>query len=233
MTRDHNEKNELSMRDATRGTSRWSALSREPLVHFLLLGLLLFALDRLLHPAVADNHVIVVSKAMRQSIIDNYDEDKARAPSDAELKAALDNWVGEEILYREGKAMGLDQGDATIRDRIIYKLRVMVGDEAKVADPDDATLKAWFEAHRDRYDEPDRLSFFVTPPVDRPTAERELADIRAQRESQALRDASRLILDRPIGTVEKFFGKPFAEALRGAKLGEWQVVQANESPKMT
>jgi hypothetical protein len=58
-------------------------LRREPLLHFVLLGALIFGVDAVLHPPTKDDKVITVSKAMRQSFIDNFDEDKARVPSDA------------------------------------------------------------------------------------------------------------------------------------------------------
>src|SRR5882724_9464774 len=62
----------------------WKLLRREPLVHFAILGGLIFGADALLHPPVKDDHTITVTKTLRQSFIDNFDEDKARVPSDAE-----------------------------------------------------------------------------------------------------------------------------------------------------
>ncbi|HEV7448407.1 MAG TPA: hypothetical protein VGO18_37915, partial [Steroidobacteraceae bacterium] len=89
----------------------WRFVKREPLVHFAVLGGLIFGADALLHPRVLDGHTITVTKALRQSFIDNFDEDKARVPSDAQLKKMIDSWVASEILYREGKALAVDRGD--------------------------------------------------------------------------------------------------------------------------
>src|SRR5215813_8847972 len=98
------------------------SLWREPLLQFAVLGALVFIGDALLHPPAKDERVITVTKAMRQSFIDNFDEDKERVPSDADLQKMIDSWIASEILYREGKALGVDLGDDMIRDRIAFKL---------------------------------------------------------------------------------------------------------------
>src|SRR5258708_14361249 len=90
---------------------------REPLLQFVLLGALIFGVDAVLHPPPKDEKVITVTKAMRQAFIDNFDEDKLRTPSDAEMEKMIESWVASEILYREGKALGVDRGDDMIRDR--------------------------------------------------------------------------------------------------------------------
>ena len=79
------------------------SLWREPLLHFVVLGALVFAADLILHPPANDERVITVTKALRQSFIDNFDEDKERVPSDADLQKMIESWVASEILYREGK----------------------------------------------------------------------------------------------------------------------------------
>jgi PPIC-type PPIASE domain len=204
----------------------WRVLAGEPLLQFLVIGAGLFAADHWLHPPVADNHVIVVTQQMRRSIEDNYDEDHARKATDAEVKAVIDNWVNDEILYREGKALGLDLGDPTIRDRIIYKLKVMLSDEAKPLDPTPEELQAWFEEHRARYDEPDRVTFLATAPVAEDVARREYESIRKMRETADLQEQTRVFVDRPRTAVAPVFGEAFAVALEKAPIGQWQVMQS-------
>jgi hypothetical protein len=205
----------------------WRAVAAEPLLQFLAIGAVLFAADHWLHPPVAENRTIVISQQMRKSIADNYDEDHARKATDAELKAVIDNWVNDEILYREGKALGLDLGDPTIRDRIVYKLKVMLTDEAKALDPSPEELQAWFEQHRDRYDEPERVTFLATAPVAEDVARREFESIRKMRETADLQEQTRIFLDRPRTAVAPVFGEPFAAALEKAPIGQWQVLQSS------
>src|SRR5215470_12301843 len=73
-------KGETTPSEAVHQTAARS-LWREPLLHFFVLGALIFAADLILHPPANDERVITVTKALRQSFIDNFDEDKERAPS--------------------------------------------------------------------------------------------------------------------------------------------------------
>src|SRR5215467_11323902 len=118
------------------------AFGREPLVHFVLLGALIFGIDASLRPPAKDDKVITVTKTMRQSFIDNFDEDKARVPSDTELQKMIESWVASEILYREGKTLGVDRGDDMIRDRVAFKLQLLIFDQVHVPQPTEEQLRA-------------------------------------------------------------------------------------------
>jgi hypothetical protein len=201
---------------------------KEPLVHFCVLGALIFGLDALLHPPAKDDHTIVVSRAMRQSFIDNFDEDRARTPSAEELQKMIDAWVASEILYREGKALAVDRGDDMIRDRIAYKLQLLIFDQINVPQPTDEQLRTWFSANHERFDEPERVGFYVTPASDEAGARRELADIEAQHESPELQKSTRVILARPVSSVAASFGEGFRDALLSLPMGEWSVLQSKE-----
>ena len=172
----------------------------EPLLHFCVLGALIFGADAALHPPDKDLREITVTKLLRQSFIDNFDEDKARAPSDAELQKMIDSWVASEILYREGKALAVDRGDDMIRDRIAYKLQLLIFDQIRVPQPTQEQLRVWFAENHERFDEPERVGFYMTPPSDETTARRRLEDIEAQRESEELQKQTRAVLARPVSS---------------------------------
>ena len=208
--------------------SLWRLLRREPLVHFCLIGALLFGVDAWLHPPKKDDRTIVVSQTLRQSFIENFDEDKARVPSETELKKMIDAWVASEILYREGKAMAVDRGDDMIRDRIAYKLQLLIFDQVKVAQPTGQELHAWFENNHQRFDEPERVGFYLTPPTDEATARRELTDIQAQRESPELQKQTRAVLARPVASIAPAFGADFRDALLALPLGQWNVLRSKD-----
>jgi hypothetical protein len=206
----------------------WRFLRREPLVHFCVLGVAIFAIDALLHPPLKDDHTITVTKAMRQSFIDNFDEDKVLTPSDAELQKMIDSWVASEILYREGKAMGVDRGDDMIRDRIAYKLQLLIFDQISVPKPSDEQLRAWFASNHERFDEPERVGFYLTPATDEATARRQLADIESQRESPDLQKQTRAVLARPVASLAASFGESFREGLLALPLDRWSVLQSKD-----
>ena len=204
------------------------ALAREPLLHFLALGGLIFAADAILHPPAKDEKVITVTKALRQSFIDTFDEDKQRTPSEAELQKMVEAWVASEILYREGKALGVDRGDEMIRDRVAFKLQYLIFDQVRVPKPSEEQLRAWFTENHARFDEPERVSFLITPPSDEATAKRHLDDIREQRESEELRDQTRAILDRPVPSLSAAFGDQFGEGLLKLSTQQWTVLQSKD-----
>jgi hypothetical protein len=203
-------------------------LRHEPLLHFCIIGAIIFALDAAIHPPPKDDRVITVTKAMRRTFIENFDEDKTRTPSETELQKMIDSWVASEILYREGKALAVDRGDDMIRDRIAYKLQLLIFDQIQVPQPTEEQLRVWFENNRVRFDEPDRVGFYLTPPTDEATARRHLDDIRAQQESDELQKQTRAILARPVSSLAPAFGEAFRDSLLNSKEGEWTVLQSNE-----
>jgi hypothetical protein len=203
-------------------------LSREPLLHFTLLGAMIFGADAVLHPAAKEEKVITVTKAMRQSFIENFDEDKLRSPSDDQLQKMIDSWVASEILYREGKALGVDRGDEMMRDRIAFKMQLMIFDQIRVPQPAEEQLRAWFAENHARFDEPERVSFYVTPPTDQATARHQLEDIVQEHESEELQQQTRAILARPVASIAPSFGEEFRDALLTMQQGQWKVLRSKD-----
>lgn len=130
---------------------------REPLLYFLLVGAALFAVTDLL--GRNDGHRIVVSDADRARLSDQWRAQMGRAPTESQLQALIDQWIREEVYYREALAMGLDDDDVIIRRRLAQKLTFLTEDMATEDPPDEDTLRAYYKAHADRYAEPARFSF--------------------------------------------------------------------------
>jgi hypothetical protein len=206
----------------------FSGLLREPLIHFCLLGGLIFAIDHVLHPPSQDDKTIVVSKNMREAFIKGFSEDGDRTPTPEQLNNMIDSWVASEILYREGKALGVDKGDDMIRDRIAFKLQVLLFDQVKLEKPTEEQLSAFFETVRNRFDQPERVSFLLTPAADEAAAHRQLEDMRSEREASEFRDRTRLFPNRPIGSLAPSFGDDFRDRLLSLPIGEWRVLQAKD-----
>ncbi|MBN8910168.1 MAG: hypothetical protein J0H99_27015, partial [Rhodospirillales bacterium] len=76
--------------------------------------------------------------------------------------------------------------------------------------PTEEQLQAFFETIRSRFDQPEQVSFLLTPATDEATARRQLDDIRAEREPPELRDQTRLFPNRPIASLAPTFGDNFA-----------------------
>ena len=211
---------------SVRPASRVGQWLREPLLHFLLLGALLFALD---HIANRDNDPsrIVVTDQVDAVAREAFEQARGRAPDAEELAALRQRWIENEVLYREGLAMQLDRGDQTIRDRIVFKALSVIETRLTLPDYDDAVLRAWFEAHRQRYDSPARYDFLeAVPGRDKSEAAvRTLVD-RLNSGTQGDTGAGlRVFKSRPLANIEQSYGPDFARALDVAGVGRWQAME--------
>lgn len=140
---------------------KWS----DPLVLFLAAGLALYLILDALGLARGDERLIAVDRATLTAFIAG---EGARQPgrmldamNPAERRKLVENYVREEALYREARALGLDRGDSAIRRRLVQSLRFSLQDAVagSGAQPSDAELRAFLEAHRDRYAESAKVSF--------------------------------------------------------------------------
>ncbi|MGK4003867.1 peptidylprolyl isomerase [Sorangium sp. So ce1036] len=203
---------------------------REPVIHFLLIGALLFIAHRHI---VGDPRVVVVSAGLKADLERQLRDRTGRAPTEAELKAALDGWKREEVLYREALREGLDRQDATVRTVLADKLRARAAQPVSAREPTDAELDAWLAAHRSRYETPRRYDFEVVAfPRSDPAAEEQRSKYRL-----ALADgADPSTLGRPImgGNLTRDdlaakFGPAVSERICSAPLATWQALETEDS----
>ena len=139
-----------------------SAWWREPFVAFLMIGAALFAVDLALNPPSDRDGAVVpvqVSPEVEAALERAWDEKKGRSLNEDERTAVLATWVRNEALVREATRLGLDQGDAIIRRRLVQKMEFLVDGQLDVVDPEPAALAAWFAEHADDYTEPAAVSF--------------------------------------------------------------------------
>jgi len=133
---------------------------REPLVHFLAIGVALFALYGLVNDDVdgADNRIEITDGTIAR-LTDTWTKTWQRSPTDAELRNLIDGHIREEVLVREALALGLDTDDVIIRRRLAQKMEFLAEDLSRLTEPQDAELKRFFAANPELFREPARLSF--------------------------------------------------------------------------
>lgn len=138
----------------------WRRWVREPLVHFLLAGAAIFVvLGWQGENADPASRAIHLSRADQARLSVNFAQVMGRPPTEAELRAVIDRWVREEILYREALRLGLDVGDAVVRKRLAQKMEVIAASAADAETPSDETLQAWLDRHPERFAQDTTLSF--------------------------------------------------------------------------
>lgn len=137
---------------------------REPLVHFLLIGLLVFGGHALWSARLADEgRTISVSAAQLDRLTTLWANETGREPSTEDVKAVLDDYVREEVLYREALKLGLERDDTIIRRRLAQKMGFLVQRDDLVEPLSEAELRAAYEAAPEAYRRPSRLSFVHVP----------------------------------------------------------------------
>jgi len=206
-------------------------LLQEPLLHFLLIGIALFVVyDKVAAPSRSGTS-IVVSEALVERLARDYEARWTRKPSEGDLATLIESHVHDEILYREGMAVGLDRDDDLIKRRVRQKFELMAEEEGARAAPSEADLQAYMSAHAGRFTVPAKVSFeqifFANTgqPLDVESAVR-FARLALARGADPRGLGQTSVLPRRLEStaqdlVARDFGAEFARQLEAAPLGEW------------
>ncbi|MFC6673727.1 hypothetical protein [Marinobacterium aestuariivivens] len=131
---------------------------REPLAHFLLVGVLLF----LVHEWWQDRHArdaILVTPERVAALSAGFSRIRQRPPSERELAALIDGYVREEFAVREARALELDRDDSLIRARLRHKLEFLTQDSASAQAPTERELRDWYARNPDAFRTDPELAF--------------------------------------------------------------------------
>ena len=198
---------------------------REPLVHFLAIGLALFIANSVINgpdkrPAGED---IVIPPGRVNQIAESFLLLSGRAPTREELVSLVDEFISEEVGYREAVAMGLDADDTIVRRRMRQKLEFLIEDGAASEEPTQAQLQAWMDPHPGQYHLPERralrqivLSTDRRGAATQSDAARALAALRAGSDPAKLGDPSMLPAALPLTTQQGVTGEFGADFAAGA-----------------
>jgi PPIC-type PPIASE domain len=208
---------------------------KEPLLHFVLLGAAIFAIDaaRSVDAAGGDDR-IVVSAGRVENLTALFTKTWQRAPSAQELRGLVEDYVLEEALYREGMALGVDQNDTIIRRRVRQKMEFVVDDIIEQVEPTDDELVKWLAEHESDYAAPARYRFrqlYLNPERHEDSLEEDaqavLAELRAldtNTDPRGLGDPSlfeHAFPDASVETIATIFGDVFVDGLAELPIEEW------------
>ena len=205
-------------------------LLREPLVHFLVIGALLFALYAAVSgPAPAPRNQIVVEPARIDQLANSFEAVRQRPPTNDELVALVESFIREEVYYREALALGLDSNDTIIRRRLQQKLEFLTDSGADLIEPGEGDLEAYFEANARTYQNPPGVAFEQVFLGQAPAPERvsaTLAALRADPEVDAFPLGEPTLLPGNMTlsdpeAIDRRFGAGFFAALEGLPEREW------------
>ena len=219
-------------------SSRIRKALSDPLLHFLVVGFLIFGAYQLFSPQaepVDDPQRIELSADDVRQLALTWLAQGRPLPTENEMRSLIDQKVTEEVLFREALALGLDKDDQIIKRRLAQKMDFLAADLAALDDPTDAQLSEWFAKHADRFALPAHASFrhlYFSPDRRGSAAEKDanaaleaLAGKPADSvEGKALSDPFMLLTYYGDSTPEqtaKEFGPEFAAAVFKLEPGAW------------
>ncbi len=201
---------------------------REPLLHFLLAGAGLFLLFNYVSDRddAGDDEIIITSGHI-EHMVTLFVKTWQRPPTDVELRGLVDNFILEEVLYREATAIGLDRDDTIIRRRLKQKMEFLV-DDFSSAEPSEEELEQFLDDNPDRFHIDAHISFEHVYLIDssRDAANVMLAALQSDEPvNPKLAGASGLLPahfeDASKTSVTGQFGVRFTEELFALKVGRW------------
>jgi hypothetical protein len=211
--------------------SKWL---REPLIHFLVLGALIFVVHEQFAGKGREPGKIFISRGQQENLLNTFSRTWQRPPTPQEFQGLLQDYVRQELAYRESQAMGLDQDDIVVRRRLRQKLELLAEDIASLAAPTTQDLQTYLDEHP--------FDFAVEPRL----TLRQVYFSRDRRgavtEQDALQLLQRISTAGPEGDFEqlgdplplpaelrdvresevaRLFGTVFTDGLQGLETGRW------------
>ena len=205
---------------------------REPLVHFLFIGMLLFVLFNWISAQQGGSErQVVLSSAMVNEIAQGFQSTWQRPPSAEELQGLLEARVREELLFREGLALGLEADDPVIRRRIAQKVDVLAEESALVDAASDSQLEDYLQRNAARYALPAEVAFeqvLFDPNRHGENLQANLRDglqrLQAGASAEQIGDRTQLparVAKTPADLLARDFGESFTAVLSGLPVGSW------------
>ncbi len=218
--------------DGLNGRENGVKIFRDPITHFVLIGLLLAGLNHFWNAWQGEQgRTIVVSAPEIERLEKIWAGTAGRLPTGKDRQQIIDQYVQEEALVREAARLGLDDGDTIIRRRLAQKMDFLVSDEATADNPKDAELERWFETHRDRFAAPEMRSFthvYFSPERHGSQIEaiagKARATLREGADWKSLGDPfiqKRSYAAVPEREVARLFGPEFAQDIFALDAGTW------------
>lgn len=203
---------------------------KEPLVHFLLIGACLFGLYAWLNPdAMQSDKSIVIDEGKINSLTQRFERVWQRKPTKKELQGLIDDFVIEEIYYREALAMGIDKNDPVIRRRLRQKMEIYSDSLASTLAPSDEELSEYLQQHPDKFKTDNRYTFqqiYINTDLSADKLNTNIKTIKTALHAGESVNGDQSMLptrftDAEAHSIERTFGKGFAAQLDTLDLNTW------------
>lgn len=211
-------------------------MHQEPLLHFLILGMMLFGLFALFGEREdLEPSVITITTGQLEHLAAGFAKTRLRPPDADELAELARDYLREEVYYREAMALGLDRNDTIIRRRLRQKMEFISEDIAAEVEPSRADLEAYLSAHSDDFRSERRFSFrhvYFNPDRHADSLDDDLASTRVALEregeqAELSQYGDPFLLPSAFDSVGRRelaqqYGDSFAVQLQDLNTGSWQ-----------
>ncbi len=206
----------------SRGRRFWAFVRREPLVHFAILGALLFGADALRQSA--ERETILIDQPTVQTLVDQQVQLLGRPLSEAERARVVQGMIDDAVLLREAYKRGLEQ-DSLVEQHLVQKMRFLLNED--LPEPSEAELRAYLQANLERYRNPPTVTldqvYFANPAA---VPEGLLERLRAGAGIEGLGDPLYMLGHRITGYSARdlgdLFGADLAKQIFELPPGEWE-----------
>jgi hypothetical protein len=201
-----------------------------PLLHFFVLGALIFTV----YANVEDRNevapgVISISATQIDRLATQFTSIWRRSPTDAELENLIDEYVREEVYYREALALGLDQNDAVVRQRMRQKIEFLADTGAQMLEPTADELQAFLAGNDERYNlKPlralEQIFLGQTPNEDDITRELQALNADQTRNTSELSERTMLPAELRLSlpeAIDSVYGNGFFAQIENFPIGQW------------
>lgn len=201
---------------------------QEPLLHFVIVGSLLFI-------TLSSNDTnpqphIVISEGKIKQLSAQFSKTRQRPPTAEELSALIDNQVKEDLAFRHGMQMGLVENDTIIKRRVQQKLEFMLNDSVASIAPGRKELQVYLDSHKEKYSIAPVYSFkhiYINPEKHK-DSDAFITELQAQNLDAIYQNSGDSIMlesqyiDISATQVARLFGRKFAKQLNDLTLNQWQ-----------
>lgn len=202
-----------------------NSIIKEPLVHFGVIGFCLFILFNWINPNTSDTEIVIDEYDINE-IVSKWHLQWKRDPTTDELKGLLDNYIKQEIYYREALSLNMDHNDEIIKRRMAQKMQFLTQDLVEQLEPTNEELLAFLNDNQSRYSTEPLYTFeqIYFSRDSRKNAQRDAE--RALSENNIVGDPSptRNSFDSiPLSRVRAELGSEFSSQIATLEVGEkWQ-----------
>jgi len=201
---------------------------QEPLLHFVVVGSLLFfylsSIDTTTKPQ------IVITEGKIKQLTAQFMKTRQREPLKDELTALIDHQIREDLAFEHGVQMGLVENDSIIKRRVKQKIEFMLNDSIAGIEPSKEELQGYLDAHKETYMiEPifDFEHIYINPEKHENT-DAYIAKLKMHILNNIYNDSGdSIMLEREFtqistAQVARLFGRKFAKSLDDITPGSWQ-----------